>query len=229
MSEAAKYIIGAAVHCQDAECGELRRILLDPPTRSITHLVVEPRHRRNGGRLVPITQVEATSAEDVRLGCTAAEFDGFEPAEEVEVRTEARIDWESQHARAGGMRGFGPLGLGLPRGVDGLGRGTGASAGVRMESQGVLEHNIPEDEGEVGRGQPVHASDGPIGHVHGVVADPQGHQVTHVLLCKGHLWGEKEVAIPASAVKMIVDDGVYLTLTKKEVGELPPLTAGRPG
>ena len=52
--------------------------------------------------------------------------------------------------------------------------------------------------------------------------DPTDHHVTHVLLDEGHLWGKKQVAIPISAVKD-VDDGVRLTLTKDDVGELPPV------
>ena len=51
--------------------------------------------------------------------------------------------------------------------------------------------------------------------------DPADHRVTHVLLREGHLWGHKEVAIPVSAVTS-VDDGIWLSLTKKQVEELPP-------
>jgi hypothetical protein len=44
--------------------------------------------------------------------------------------------------------------------------------------------------------------------------------VTHVLLAEGHLWGRKEVAIPASAVTK-VENGIWLNLTKKQVEDLP--------
>jgi hypothetical protein len=46
--------------------------------------------------------------------------------------------------------------------------------------------------------------------------------VTHVLLQEGHLWGRKKVAIPISAVTG-VDAGIRLSLTKEQVGELPPV------
>jgi hypothetical protein len=45
--------------------------------------------------------------------------------------------------------------------------------------------------------------------------------VTHVLLQEGHLWGRKQVSIPASAVTR-VEDGIWLSLTKKQVEDLPP-------
>ena len=78
------------------------------------------------------------------------------------------------------------------------------------------------------RGDHVQAIDGAIGHVDGLVIDPASHHVTHVLLQEGHLWGRKEVAIPISAVTS-TDDGIWLSLTKHQVGALPPVDAKRPG
>jgi sporulation protein YlmC with PRC-barrel domain len=66
----------------------------------------------------------------------------------------------------------------------------------------------------------VNATDGAIGKVKGLVIHPGDHRVTHVLLDEGHLWGQKRVAIPISAVKD-VEDGVRLNLTKDEVRDLP--------
>ena len=57
--------------------------------------------------------------------------------------------------------------------------------------------------------------------MHGFLVDPDDHRVTHVLLQEGHLWGRKEVAIPASAVTR-VDEGIRLNLTKQQVEDLPP-------
>ena len=47
------------------------------------------------------------------------------------------------------------------------------------------------------------------------------HRVTHVLLQEGHLWGRKKVSIPVSAVTG-VENGIRLSLTKKQVEDLPP-------
>jgi sporulation protein YlmC with PRC-barrel domain len=78
------------------------------------------------------------------------------------------------------------------------------------------------DEVEVRRGEHVHATDGHIGRVHGLVIDANSHHVTHVILEEGHLWGRKEVAIPIGAVTGI-DDGIRLNLTKQQVQDLPPV------
>ena len=42
MSETTEYEIGVQAYCQDGECGELARVVIDPIKRAITHLVVEP-------------------------------------------------------------------------------------------------------------------------------------------------------------------------------------------
>ena len=81
---------------------------------------------------------------------------------------------------------------------------------------------VPEGEVLVRRGEHVNATDGAIGKVKGLVIRPGDHCVTHVLLDEGHLWGQKMVAIPISAVKD-VEDGVRLNLTKDEVRDLPPV------
>jgi hypothetical protein len=52
--------------------------------------------------------------------------------------------------------------------------------------------------------------------------------VTHVLLAEGHLWGEKEVAIPITAVTGVDEDGAQLNLTKDEVRDLPPVDIDHP-
>ncbi len=79
---------------------------------------------------------------------------------------------------------------------------------------------LPPGEIGVRRDEVVHASDGEIGKVEGLVIDSaQGH-VTHVLLQEGHLWGKKQVAIPISAVEKI-DTGITVNLTKSEIESLP--------
>jgi PRC-barrel domain len=80
----------------------------------------------------------------------------------------------------------------------------------------------------VRRGDRVHATDGAIGNVEGLVIDPRNHHVTHVLLQEGHLWGRKEVAIPISAVTG-ADDGIRLNLTRDQVRDLPPVDIDHPG
>ena len=112
-------------------------------------------------------------------------------------------------------------------GVGTGGRGTGSQARAWARSPGDHHDRVPVGEVEVRRGEHVHATDGEIGRVQGLVIDPSDHHVTHVLLDEGHLWGQKQVAIPIGAVTS-VDDGVRLNLTKDEVRDLPPVELAHP-
>ena len=86
---------------------------------------------------------------------------------------------------------------------------------------------VPLGEVEVRRGDHVHATDGEIGRVQGLVIDPGDHSVTHVLLDEGHLWGQKEVAIPISAV-VSVKDGIRLNIAKEDIENLEPVDVDHP-
>jgi sporulation protein YlmC with PRC-barrel domain len=219
MSEVTEFTIGSEVKCSDGVCGELTRVVVDPVARSLTHLVVEPANRQAIGRLVPVELVDSTAAV-IRLRCTTTEFEALEDAEETRFLTGARGDW----GYGQGQLLFQPLyGLGMGgMGVGGTGMGGIGMGGVGAGPQAVTYDRIPLGEVEVRRGEHVHATDGPIGQVQGLVIDPSDHHVTHVLLDEGHLWGKKRVAIPISAVKE-VKDGVRLTFAKDQVRDLPPV------
>jgi hypothetical protein len=94
-------------------------------------------------------------------------------------------------------------------------------------SETVTYDTLPLGEVAVRRGDRVHATDGAIGHVEGLVIDPRNHHVTHVLLQEGHLWGRKEVAIPIGAVTG-AGDGIELNLTKDQIRDLPPVDMDHP-
>jgi sporulation protein YlmC with PRC-barrel domain len=243
MSETTEYDIGSQVSCSDGVCGELRRVVVDPVARALTHLVVEPRHRPGSGHLVPIDLVASTTGSTVQLSCTTAEFEALEDAEETQFLPGASGEWGygQQHMlswpyfRMGGMGMVGTSMGGLGMGGMGMGGGLGMgrmgmgrmSMGMGAGPQATTSDRIPAGEVEVRRGDHVHATDGTIGRVQGLVIDPSDHQVTHVLLDEGHLWGEKRVAVPISAVTD-VKDGVRLTLSKDEVRDLPEVDIDQP-
>jgi sporulation protein YlmC with PRC-barrel domain len=214
MTGATDFRIGSAVSCSDGACGVLARVVIDPVARALTHLVVEPEHGGAGGRLVPVDLV-ASTAEGVRLSCSTAQFEQLEEAEETQFLPGGDGQWGYGQDQ---MLSQPYYGLGGPAlGMSGMGIG----AGMGMPGpQVVTNDRVPMGEVEIRRGDHVHATDGAIGRVQGLVVHPGDHCVTHVLLDEGHLWGQKKVAIPISAVKD-VEDGVRLNLSKDEVRDLP--------
>jgi sporulation protein YlmC with PRC-barrel domain len=209
-----QFTIGADVSCTDGACGEVTRVVVDPVARAVTHLVVEPKHRRGEARLVPLDLVNASGA--IGLRCTLAEFEQLDHAEEARFLP-----------GSSGYGGYGPdqalswpyYGARMPTSTNwfGMGRNTPAARAPKA----VIADAIPLGEVAVRRGEAVHATDGDIGRVQGLVVNTDRH-VTHVLLQEGHLFGRKEVAIPIGAVTR-VDDGIRLSLTKQQVHALPPV------
>lgn len=216
MAQTVSYTIGAHASCDDGPCGTVKRVVVDPLARTVTHLVVEPKHRVGLARLVPVGIAESTS-DGVRLRCSTADFEQLDSAEETQF-VPGTLGYEH----------YGPEQvLSWPYyGLHGGQAGGIAGAAVPGVSQTVTYDTVPEGEVDVRRGEPVYATDGPIGHVHGLVIDKASRRVSHVLLAEGHLWGRKEVAIPISAVKG-VEDGIELRISKQEVQDLPPVAIER--
>ena len=219
--------IGASVHCTDGPCGHVIRVVINPVAKVVTHLVVGPRleHGSHVDRLVPVDLAEAT-ADGIKLNCTLAGFEHLDPAEETEFLP------------AGGLPGY--LGYGSEQALSwryyGLtwGKGTGDTDGLdssagpgREDFRRVVKYDsVPIGDVQIRHGDSVNATDGEIGKVEGLAIDPDNNQVTHVLLQEGHLWGQKEVAIPIGAVTD-AEAGIRLNLSKEQVENLPPVSIDR--
>jgi hypothetical protein len=226
MTETMALTIGSCVSCIDGPCGVLTRLVIDPLKRTLTHLVVDPKRHEELGRLVPIAKV-TSSTGGVRLLCTKAEFEHLGSARATDF-----IPGNDSYTgyRREEMLTFPHYGLGSGNGlfVGGMGHGMqGESSGAHYPSQTVTYDAVPLGEVEVRRGDHVHATDGNIGRVEGLIIDPENDGVTHLLLQEGHLWGRKEVAIPITAVTD-VSAGIKLRLCKSEVEALPPVDFGHP-
>lgn len=217
MAQTTQFTIGADVSCSDGECGTLTRVIVDPLKRAVTHLVVEPRHQQGAARLVPLDLATAADGQ-VRLSCTLADFDRLDQAEETEFLPGISPGYGQDQVLAWPYYGLGTVGIG----------GIGPDAALGLGGGDVIVHEkVPLGEVAVRRGQPVHATDGEIGKVQGLVIDSSDHHVTHVLLQEGHLWGRKEVAIPVTAVTGVTD-GIQLSLSKEQVQDLPPVDIHHP-
>lgn len=209
--------LGADVRCADGDCGEIRSLVINPGDDAVTHLVVEPAHRLGLGKLVPLSLVDSGLAHDaggeVLLRCTMAEFGELDSAEamyyyadndDYEIyRREPAVSWP-YYAPPGAM--------------------PGAPGEPGEVAQVVTVDTVPDQlpgEDEVSRGEHVHAKDGDIGHVQGIVIDAGSGRVTAVLLREGHLFGRRTVLIPRSAVAEVGADGFHLDITREQVQNLP--------
>jgi hypothetical protein len=206
------FLIGEPVHAWDGPVGKLVRLVVDPETRTLTHLAVEPAHRRPV-RLVPLASV-AASAGDVTLTCTVAEFDGFAHAEETRLepapgeghvhRRRDILSAPPYHVLAAG-RAMGP---GIAEAV-----GDGPADGTVLVTRDV----VPPGEEELCSGQHVEAADGEGGHLRGLIVD-EDHQITGVIVELGHL-PVRRAAVPAAVVTAL-GGTVEVSLTRDQLRAL---------
>ena len=84
MPEVLQLIGGSTVSCANEVCGTLGRLIIDPATKSVTDLAVEPMGIRGTGRLVSIEHVEETD-DTIHLSCSRADFGSFNAADESHV------------------------------------------------------------------------------------------------------------------------------------------------
>jgi sporulation protein YlmC with PRC-barrel domain len=212
MSETEEFTIGAHASCSDGTRCEVTRVIIDPVAEAITHLVIAPGHKKSQARLVPLDLVDATG-DQIKLRCDRAAFDKLDAAEETRFMpgTGAYPGYGAGQVGMWPYYALGPVGMG----------GT--------EVAGTLTYDaVPQGEVDVQRGDPVEATDGDIGRVHGLIIDRDTRHVTHVLLEDGHLWGRRQVAIPIGAVTS-TDNGIVLNIPKQAVRELPAVDAHHPG
>ena len=166
MADTTQFTIGTEASCSDGAVGKLIRVIVDPTVEEVTHLAVEPEHRPDLGRLVPLDLVDfGGAAGEIRLRCTKAEFENLDPAEDTQIIPATDVYGGYGAGQIGYMPYYGLEGGGMA--VPGVGLGAGAIA-----PQVVATDSVPLGEVEIRRGEPVQATDGDIGRVQGLVIDP---------------------------------------------------------
>ena len=198
--------IGAAAACRDGFPGELKGLVVDPRTRAVTHLVIEPEHAQGLARLVPLDHADA-AADPIGLRYTEAEFKDLSPAEETLAEFVSGYEAPVQLLPPG--QGWRP--------ADGPVAAGGTIPQIREMETIPL---VPETEVEESVGDHVYATDGHVGQFHGLRVNPDNGEVLAVLL-KRHPWGHAELAVPIGRVSGF-EAGVQLSITKQEVKDLAP-------
>jgi sporulation protein YlmC with PRC-barrel domain len=180
-------------------------VLLDPQRKEVTHLVIKEAQAPHTERMVPIETVSDTAPDVILLRCTRDELNQMDPFIRTEVILEEMPDVEY-----------------APAGTIAIGSIWTSVYPVPGRTQVVaIEHKqIPLGERAIERGTRVEATDGRVGRVDELLVHPEDGQITHIVIREGHLWGQKEIAIPVSAIDRIQEDTVYLRLSKDEVEAL---------
>jgi sporulation protein YlmC with PRC-barrel domain len=189
------------------EVGYLERVVLNPESNVITHIVVRTGPLLNReDRIVPIELVTDTTDDLVLLEADASTVEAMPLFEERQLVTEER---SVEIAASSEQQATGPGG-GLP-----------FVTPVVLDAEETypteIVQNIPEGTIAMKEGAKVVTADGEnLGHVERILADSDVDQVTHLLISRG-LFSKEVKIIPIKWVMRIGEDNVYLNVNKDSV------------
>jgi uncharacterized protein YrrD len=213
----------AEVHTSKGDkVGRIDRVVIDPKSKELTHLVVKKGFLFTRDKVVGLDQVNTATEDRVVLK------EGLEDADEFP-------DFEKTHyipmeeTKTFGKRdpgGISPLAWQYP--LPG-----GAWWRMRMGSHPgytqppfarTTEPNIPEGTVPLNEGAKVFSSDDKhVGDVERVYSEPEENRVTHLLISKGLISTEKKL-IPTMWVEGVFENHIRLSVGNDFIESLPQYT-----
>ena len=198
----------AQVYGGGAHLGHATTLVIDPVSKTVTHLAVRAGGLLGSERLVPISAVQATHKNRIDLKCDEAAFKKFPHFTETQF-----IDLDD-----------------MPFDDYGHWEGAGMSwpyASVELEHLPVGVDLVPPGECAVTRGMRVDASDGRVGQVDEFAVEPQSGHISHLIMRDRHVFSRRDIFVPVSDIREIGDEHVLLKLSKHEVAQLESLPVRR--
>lgn len=191
------------VYGPDGRIGQSTRIIINPISQAVTHVVVRDEGTPHTEYLVAVKHIEESDTDMIRLDCSSKQLAGMETFQDVEFLP-TNVPHYAILASPGSAYAW-PY--------------------VTVQSEArfveVVHRHIPPYERNIRRGVHVHAKDGRVGQVDELVVDKSTYHLTHLVLREGHLWGQKDVMIPVDAIDDISENDIYLKLDKHRIAELP--------
>jgi hypothetical protein len=203
--------LNAQVKCTDGVCGLSTYVLINPVTDLVAQLVVKEDSSPNTEYIVPVELIAETIADTIQLRCSKAEM------EKMDRFIVTRYIKDKLPAINYGYSGmYGNSYYYLPYNTPNI------TISTPVEFQ-----QVPPGELAVCRGTRVEATDGYVGKVDEFVVNPENSHITHLVMREGHLWGQKDVIIPLSAMGETREDTVFLKLDKHQIESLPTFPVHR--
>jgi uncharacterized protein YrrD len=208
--------------------GSIDRVVLNPKTKEVTHIVIEEGFLLKESKVVPISMLGAETKEGITLRdeeflkdlAPFREMDyipaGVETAETRERGEKQAVEQAREYPAQFAPRyyWYPPVGVGWWRGL-------GTTTYVEPEYVRTVEFNIPEGTVALEEGAVVISSDDKhIGDVEEILTDPQENRATHFVISRGLLLKERKL-IPTQWVSTILEEEVYLSVSSDLVDGLP--------
>jgi uncharacterized protein YrrD len=208
---------GANVSTYDGKnVGSVDRVVLNPKTKEVTHIVVRKGILFNEDKIVPLDLVATATEDKVTLRQDAADLDKLPPFEEVhyipldesEMTTVAYpVGWASP------FYWYEPLGSSMTYANYG--------AGYHFPYRSETEQNIPEDTVALKEGARVISEDDQyVGNVKRVFTRSDNDRASHFLISEGLIFKDRKL-VPTSWIHDIQEDEVHLNVNAATLKNLP--------
>lgn len=203
------------------EVGKINRIVLDPETNEITHIVVQKGWLFSEDKVIPFDRVRSTNDDKVVLDVNINDFDQLPPFEETHYVGISDGDKAARTTPADaypadvfvpGFYWYPPYGF-----AGNQAYGLPYYTWPRTET----EQNIPANTVALKKGTRVLTSDEKhVGNVEQLMLEPNSRKVTHFLISEGFFFKDRKL-IPANWIKSATDDEVRLNVSSGVLNRVP--------
>jgi uncharacterized protein YrrD len=208
---------GTHVYTADQkEVGTVDRVVIDPNTNEITHIVVRKGWLFTEDKVVPTTLIDMAIEDRVQLRAGVQNLDDLPPFEEAYYVTPG--DGTEGAYGAGYAR---PLYWNPPIGAAWTGYYGGYYGYPLAPYVAFTEQNIPEGTVGLKEGARVTSADGEnVGHVERVFTNDELNRATHLLVAEGWLFKEKRL-VPVDWVRSVDEDEIHLSVNARTLESVP--------
>lgn len=205
---------GMDVYAADGEkIGTISRVVIDAKSRDVTDLVVQRGTLSKKEKVIPAGLVDLENEERIQLRQTNQGIDDlldYETTHYVAVDT-----LDAPYENVPGAYWYPPTGVFAPPGGTGMIADTGPDRVLRTET------SIPEGRIAISQGAHVISVDEKhIGNVEQVITDPEGSQLSHIVVGSGFLLKAHKL-VPVHWVQDIGDDRLLLSVKASLFEQLP--------
>lgn len=204
--------------------GDINRVVMDPRTKEVTHLVIREGFLFTEDKVLPIDLIGATGEDRAVLRETDRDPDDLPRFEETEFVPMDRVleveDQADQTIRQAPPRR--PLLWYPPAGARWWGVGPAATAYPAPPPYVVMtERHIPAGTVPLQEGASVTAANGEhVGDIAIVLTDPTSNRATHFVIEEGLLFKERKL-VPTSWINTVNEQAVQLAVGSQLLDSLP--------
>ena len=206
----------ANVYTLDNEkVGEVERVVLDPQTKEITHLVVRKGFLFTEDKVVPIDMVSSTAEDRITLKRTD-DLDSMPDFEEEQYVKVTSVDPTYPHKK-GRARPY----YWYP--APGFAWWGTQPYPIQARPNYVIQawRNIPDGTVALKEGADVITMDNEhVGDIERIFANPKQERATHLLISQGLLLKENKL-VPTTWINQVTEDQVYLSVSSDFIDRLP--------